>query len=264
MGFFRNSYYTNGPGISKEQAKKKSYFEILTRKFWNLVKLNMLYALCVAPVVLLSWLLSVGYGGVEGVLRMVSAALEDGKTVAIPILPFLPWIFSGPLGAGMNYVIRNYCRQEHAFVASDFFENTKKNFKQGIAAGTLGTAIVYLFITTVFFYVRVVPPFAVLGVATILGLLLISTSFYIFPIMITFDMNFFDIIKNAFIFAMAKFPQNVLCALIVLCVHILALWFVPVIWVILMVFILVTWSTFTIDYYTWGVIEEYMLDDNEN
>ena len=260
MGLFGNSYYKAGPGISEEQAKKRSYFEILGRKFWSLVKLNMLYVLLLTPIVGASWFLCVGYGGFTGILQDVSEALASGKYVLLPILPFLPCIFIGPATAGFSYVLRNYCRQEHAFIASDFFEHTKKNFKQSILASTLGTLFVYLFFMALLFYVRVLPPFMVIAIAVLVALIFVHISYYVFPIMITFDMKFYDIIKNSLIFAVAKFPQNILITIVVFGVNSLLLWHLPVVWVILAVIILPAWSGFTMNYYTWGVIEEYMIE----
>ena len=46
MGIFGGGYAKPGKGISKEEAAKRNYFDILGRKFFKLVQLNLLYSLC--------------------------------------------------------------------------------------------------------------------------------------------------------------------------------------------------------------------------
>lgn len=53
MGLF-NSYTKPGPGIPKDAPPKKGlrlFFDVLTREFFELVKLNLLYLLFCIPIV---------------------------------------------------------------------------------------------------------------------------------------------------------------------------------------------------------------------
>ncbi len=259
MGFFNQNYSAAGPGISKEQAEKRNYFDILKRKFWELIKLNLLFAACMLPIVAISFLLTLSYGGIKEILEAVALSIKNGRVMLIPVLPFLPWIFAGPLTAGLTYVLRCYSRQEHAFVVSDFFEYTKKNFKQGLLAGFIQTLIIYLFLTALLFYIRVIPLPIFAPIALFIMLLLVNMSYYIFPIMITFDMKIADIYKNSLIFSMAKFLRNIIITIVVYGINIYLAWNFSVIWAVLMAIILIAWSDFTITYYVWDVIEQYML-----
>ena len=261
MGLFGHNFYAEGPGVTKEQAKKRSYFDILMRKFWSFVKLNLLYAICILPLAVLSFFLLELYGGAKEVFEAIAVSIKEGKLILIPVLPFLPWIFTGPLTAGLTYVLRCYSRQEHAFIASDFFEYTRKNFKQGTIVGFIQTATVYLFLTALLFYIKFLPIVFVVPVALFILLLLLSMSYYIFPIMITFDMKIGDIYRNSLIFSMAKFLRNILITIVVYGVNIILAWYISVIWLVLVALILLALSGFTTTYYAWGVIEKYMIKE---
>lgn len=228
-----------------------------------MVKLNLLYLVFMLPVILISFLLCFIYDSPTEIFNNIMKALSQGKVVALPILPFLPWIFSGPITAGLTYVLRNYSNQKHAFIVSDFVEHTTKNFKQGMIVGIIGTAVVYMFLTALAFYIKMLPLPVVLSVGALFALVLLHTSYYVFPIMVTFDLKLTDIIKNSMIFSVAKSPLNLFITVVIFAVHIALLWYIPILWAVLMVLILPVWSGFTMNYFTWGVIEKYMITEEE-
>lgn len=54
MLWFRPGYLKEGPGIEKDAPPKTGlalFFEILVREFWQLLKLNLLFVICVLPLV---------------------------------------------------------------------------------------------------------------------------------------------------------------------------------------------------------------------
>ncbi|MBP3337611.1 MAG: DUF624 domain-containing protein [Clostridia bacterium] len=270
MGLFGNNYSRPGKGISKEEAAKRNYFDILGRKFWKIVQVNMLYVLVNILFfgAFVFMILPVIFTSDEAVLNEIMNSLiipvVTGKTL-IPIGYFIPFCFIGPATAGLTYVLRNYAKQEHAFMASDFFEHTKKNLKQGLLASTIMTAVTYLFITAVIFYLNHVAFKAlIVAVAVIVGAILICASFYVYPIMVTFDMKLRYIFKNSLIFALAKLPQNVFIMLVILAVHALLIWYLPLVWALLMCVFLIGWSSYTMNYYAWHVINKHMMSQIEN
>ncbi len=266
MGFFGNRYTRPGPGVSKEQAAKRNYFEMFGRKFWKLVQLNLLYFVCTLPFTLLTIFLWIGYTGLslESFTQFLDnfVALAQAGTPWVPILPFLPMMLTGPFTAGLTYVLRNYARQEHAFMASDFFEHTKKNWKQGLLASILGGVVLYAVIFSYFFYITRINPTILLAITVVVSLVLISMTYYVFPMMVTFNMKFRHILKNAWIFAIAKFPQNLFLTVVIFGVHILLIWCVSPLWILLMILILISWSGFTMNYYVWHVMNKYMIKES--
>ncbi len=263
MGIFGGGYAKPGKGISKEEAAKRNYFDILGRKFWKLLQLNLLYVLCNILFIGGSIFLAIGYDWME-----ILDALASGQVVLLPPLPFLPLMLMGPFTAGLTYVVRNYSRQEHAFLCSDFFEHSKKNWKQGLMMSIIQVAVFYLFVTAFFFYRNFFAAQGwnyglLLGVALVFAVMLLSMSFYVYPMMVTFDMKLRHIIKNSWIFAMSKLPQNLIILLIIGAVHGLLLWYLPNIWIILMILILISWTSYTMNYYVWHIMDKYMMSQLE-
>jgi len=261
MGFFMN-YSRPGRGVSKEDAAKRNYFDILGRHFFDLAKLNLLFVLCNALFIAAAIYFVLPY---FTHLDQVLDVLILNQNALLPILPFVPFMFMGPFIAGLTYVLRNWARQEHAFLVSDFFEHTKKNWKQGLLMSVISTIVCYLFLTAVIFYLKTVAfKGLVITLAIIIGIILLAMNIYTYPMIVTFDMKLRDILKNALIFSLSKLPQSVFFLVIIGAVHVLLLWYVPQAWAFLMAVILIAWSGFTMNYYAWHVIDKYMMPKDEN
>ena len=61
-GFFGMFDYSKpGKGVSKEDVQKSGielYFDILSRRLWKLIKLNLIYVLFSIPAIVIGWYLS--------------------------------------------------------------------------------------------------------------------------------------------------------------------------------------------------------------
>ena len=92
-GFFGLfNYEKEGPGISKNAPKKKTFivfFETFFRNFWKFIIINLVYCL-----------------------------------ISVPVLT------NGLASAGITNVTRNIARDKHSFGVSDFMDTIKKNWKQ--------------------------------------------------------------------------------------------------------------------------------------
>lgn len=257
-------YDKPGRGISKEEAKERNYFKILGRKLTLIIKANLLFCGVnfILILLLLTPLISLLINTVNGTSDqeiLYYANVLSGKQLMSPI-PFLVLAFFAPTFSGLTYLCRNFGRQEHVFLVSDFFEHTKKNWKQSIIAGLILSALLYLYLTAFFFYWNL-GSILLRAFILLLGVLLIYMSFYIFPQIVTFRLSLVKIFKNAMIFAMANFPRNTLVFVALAALHVLLMLGMPVIWLILMAFFLIVFSTYTISFVTWPTISEFLIDN---
>lgn len=259
----------NSRGITKEDAAKRDYFDILIRHFGHIVKVSLLYALANILFFGASFYLLASYFGGENFVPIVNAFLS-GQTFLIPIVPFLPLMLTGPFTAGFTYVIRNYTRQEHAFIVSDFFEHSKKNWKQALATSILIYLFSYLLLQALVFYNAFflstgIPTGILYTLFCVVALLFIIMAFYVYPIMITFKMHYKVVLKNAWTFTVLKLPQNFLIFLLLFAIHagLIYLTFIvlalPELWFALMAFFLTGFTAFTANYYIWHVLDKYIV-----
>ncbi len=264
MGIFSGNYEKPGRGISKEEAQKRSYFGILGRKYSKIIQSSLVYSLAnivifAAFVFLLIPLVVPVDEASRRDIAIYFILLINAKA-PVPISIFIPFMFIGPSVAGLTYVTRNFARQEPTFVWSDFRTNAKKNFRQAIITSIIMTLVSHSYITAVIYYFNAVANYlVVLLFAIIIGLLLMIVSFYVFPIMVTFDMKLVDIFRNSILMTFMNLPKNLLVAGVTVAINVMLILFAPPLWMFLSVVFLFGWTSYTTNYVAWEAIDKYMM-----
>ncbi|MCX7749678.1 MAG: DUF624 domain-containing protein [Clostridia bacterium] len=264
FGFF--DYTKHGPGVAKDGPKKARiivFFEIYFRKFWNLIKLNMLFLLFNLPSVFIAAFIAAFFipDSIDGTTSSYLLTLIAALLLCIPIITI------GPAQAGFTYVLRNYAREEHAFIWSDFKEHALKNLKESIIISLIDMGIVTMVAFDLYVYFHIAKGNAWITFAT--GFLLVSVVFYlmmhlyIYPMLVTFKLSVKQVYKNAFLFALIRFIPNLL--MLLLCVAIICLTFLLfTIGVFLAVFITFSTIGLIINFYAYPTLKKYMIDRIES
>ena len=169
-----------GPGVSKNEPKKKRFFlffEIYLRKFTKIVLLNLLYVAFCIPIITI-----------------------------------------GPATAGMTYCMRNFAREDHADI-SDFFDQFKKNFWSSILvwfSHVIGFGVI---IFSAIFYDALYKQGKILGlfglVTSIVALVtFLFMSYYSYVLIVTFKLTLKQYIKDCFAFAIVGLGRNIITTII--------------------------------------------------
>ena len=294
----------DGKGVYEEENRKPTllfFFKLLWRKLSQLVRLNVLLFAQVIPVLVFLYVYFLGvktptatelaYAPLYGISKISSSAslipaldmnaIQMGIPIFSPtiiaILIVLAVIFAltfGWINVGAAYVVRGLFRGDPVFVFSDFFYAIKKNFKQAFFFGLLDfTCIVVLVVDFLHFYSRTgsygndVMYFMILAVA----LIYLIMRFYVYHMMLTFDLSVRKILKNALIFTMLGIKRNLLAIfglLLFIAIHLLLIRaFLSMgitIPIILPFFYAMAIMKFITTYAAFPVIEKYMITPYEN
>lgn len=240
MGFFSNNYNKEGPGVEKNERKKKgffAFFEIYFRNFWGLFTTGFIYSL-----------ISVLGLGVLNAFAKV----------------------------GMTHVARSIGREKHSFLISDFIETIKKNWKQALALGFINVLLMaILSLDLWYFWGYITNPnlkesavFEILGMGISLALLIVITyiKYYIWTMTITFNLTIKQMIKNSFQFVFLNFGRNLFISIVMGVVYfgLYALaTFGPgpmVVALIILVCVVPGFKTLLIHFLTFPKIKKYMID----
>ncbi len=227
MGFFSNSYYKEGPGVDPNEPQKRSFFrffDIFNRKLGYFAKANLMYSLVCIPVFILVFLL------MSYIISSLIVLIFPELAESIIGLLFISAIFSafyisvmgaGPITAGFTVIMRNYAREEHAWLWSDFKDTFKKNFKQGIIVFAIDIVITFLVFFASYIYIQIGGVIAYLRfVLYALAVIYAIMHFYIYQLMITYELSVKDIMKNSLIFALIKLPLNIFILIIQFLIHV--------------------------------------------
>lgn len=130
----------------------------------------------------------------------------------------LPIVTAGASLTAMHYMCLKMVRNEECYITRGFFKSFKENFKQG----TLIWLLLLFVIAVLFgdFYIMKKGGFdfpRILQIAiTAVGVLVVFTATFVFPVLAKFDNTIWRTIKNAFIMSILQFPKTI--AMIVMAV----------------------------------------------
>ena len=174
LGF--GNYEKEGKGVGKNEREKKrffQFFDLFFRKLGRLVQLNLLYILFCIPVVTI-----------------------------------------GPATAAMTKILREYTLERPVFLYSDFWDAFKENFKQGFAVSVFQGIVIALIYSAVIYYVSMTVKsvwfLLLLGFIGLIGLILLFASYYVYVMMVSVQLNVFQLIRNSILLAFAGARTNIL------------------------------------------------------
>ena len=293
---FGFNYQKPGKGVNKRdpnQPKISIFFELLGRKLFNLLKVNLWYLLTAIPTFLVAMVIAgivtspiidSSMDGLKAALSLNGNHISEGEflrnifLVDMILRVFIALVFTvfighGPTTAGITYILRNYSREEHSWLFSDWWQHTKANAGQAILVWLIDVLVFLMVVVAVRFYVMSGGAMILLaGLLVVIYLIYLMMHFYIYQLMITFKNSLKNIFKNAFILTMEKSPRNLLMFFILFLVHIL-LPFMAVlngwgmkfwlVFVLLEVLILVSVSLFMVNFFVYTQLERYIKEDSE-
>ena len=243
MGLFGGNFSKEGPGISKNAPEKNRFFlffELLGRKFTKLIPLNIIYFVTLLPLIL-GIILSVTFNPQilsDGNVYMENLSklpifIFTGDIIGL-ILIIVSIFITGPATCGFTYVLRNMQRQEHTWILSDFREQFAKNYKQGVIMSIIDVFAAIVLYVAYCFYAYSMPAMmsgsiaiAALGqyFIIVISVLFIVMHYYIYTMIVTYDMKLKDIFKNAVIFSLAKLPLNIFISIILIAAVLVSIWY---------------------------------------
>ena len=199
--------------------------------------------------------------------------LGTGRTVAIVALIALTVLTWGWQNVGSTYNLRSLIRGDSCFLFSDYFYAIRRNLKQGFFFGLMDVAVI-LVLAVDFFYFSSLSDIFVFGVMyfifLVLAFIYAVMRFYIYHMMITFDLSIRKLLKNALIFVALGIKRNLMALLGLATVFALniALIFLgfrigTTLPLILPIFYLPALSGFIAGYGSWPIIQRYMIDPYE-
>ena len=183
-------------------ANRRELFGAVLKVRWSgLVGVNLLYLVIWIPAIL--WT----------VLNLMAGVLSDGTGALMTtyMLGLFPCIaITGPFNAGVTYVLRNWARDEHSFVLSDFKDTVKENWRPALAVSVVsGLMPVTVFVAARFYgdMLQRSPVFiAPVALVLLAGIMWSLAEMLIYPMMVTYNLRLGEIVRNAMLMTIGKLP----------------------------------------------------------
>ena len=246
----------NGRGVDPGEdttPNLKYFFKLTFRKLSNLITLNLMMLAMVLPIIFAVYIF---FNGPQmptmsspAFSALMGAQLTGGPNTllvtklmtSLPQVNFitydsyaswLPYLLIAILAitwgwqnTAVTYILRGLVRGDGVFMFSDYFYAIKKNFKQGFLLGLMDAGVIIVLIIDFLYtwsarstYWSYLMFFAV----TALIIVYLFMRMYLYLMMITFNITFYKMLKNALIFTALGIKRNLMAGVgIVLC---LAFW----------------------------------------
>lgn len=236
MSFFgnlMNNYYYGKAGkgdyrISDMPQNRIQLFGAVWKVRWSSIfGVNLLY--------MLFWLPTFVWTIINISLLLTADASLLGENASGLMMTYLiglvPCIFiTGPFTAGATYVMRNWARDEHSFVWSDFWDAVKANWKQALPVSLIsGLMPLLMYVGWVFYgslsstsIIYIIPLCMMFLVFTLWKL----SEMVIYTMMVTYDLSLKNLLRNALLLTFAKLPLAIGIKLLT--------WVVPAIFLLIM------------------------------
>lgn len=260
------NYDRPGRGIDKNAPKKKGaalFFELVWRKLKLLALSSMLYFVVSLPIMALYFF--VFYRLFGGFFAGVEIARYISMIIILTLFTAVLWGM-GPVSCGYTYLMRSFAREEHVWIASDFFDSIKKNWKYGAAICVTDILMIIFGTVSMKIYSDLLAGgkvYAIFLVSAVFAAFLIYTfmHYYMYEFAVTFDMSVLDMFKNSAIMAIAAMPMNILLTLISGAgIYILMSLFALPAFVLIMIVFWISFMRFPIDFYTARRIKREFID----
>lgn len=267
MGLF-GSYENAGVGIAKDAPKKKPFFrywELVARKFWKLIEVNMLMMTCVLP--LIGAILSIYF------LINVNTVLSLVLTAACVLLFIM--IF-GPTIAGCTKIFRNYTLEKPLFIMDTFTKTFRTCFKQSCIMGIIDLIVAASVLSGFYVYPQIIGLINqgemqgsstmyyimfIAGLSVAIAVLLMS--FYAYLMIVSTDLSMKNIFKNSLALSCIALKKNLITLLIVVLVcgvFALLTYLFPFVMVFVLPFLPLSFVGFTIVFNCYPVIQKFVIN----
>lgn len=263
MGFFSHNYEREGPGVPEDGSRQNAFvrfFSIIGRKFWSMVTLNFMEFICSIPALAISAVFIAPL--LLGKSDDSDMSVVTGLFVAF-VLAALQLVTVGPLHAGFIYAMRNYAREENVFILSDFIKGIKQNLLPSTLVSLINAVCVFAVSIAYNFYncnseqigsSAVFFKFALLFALLILAMM----QLYMFPMMVTLNLNVKQLYGNAFRFAIGKFLPN-LAILAIIAAFYFVIFINAIAGLAFMLIIGYSLPCFLSTFYSYGFIDKYII-----
>ena len=252
FGRMMNNYYYGKSGkgdFRKEdmpETRWQLFWDTLRTRLSALCRLNLLYMLVFIPLMIVlatntfnilqgaNMILAAKEGTLEEYLQANAGegeaptlteeqrkALEEADLAAIlnsTIFRMLIWMIpciaiTGPFTAGFCYVTRNWARDEHAFIWSDFKDAVKENWKHSLLLSCITSVLPLLAYVGWRFYGDMARTNALMVVPQVLVLMIVIlwslAITYMHPLQVSYELKFRDLLRNGLLLAVARPPMSV-------------------------------------------------------
>lgn len=254
-----------GSGIAKDAPQKKPFFrfwELLGRKFWKLMEVNMMMCLSVIPLLLAG--------------ASIVYLAEDHTTLSLILAGVMLVVFAvifGPNLAAVTKIFRYFVLEKPCFLFDTYLKTFKSSFRQALPLGLIDLLVATSVASGFYVYPRFIEAsegtggqgfYYVMFVLTIsIAVVVLMMSFYGYLMIVSTELSFKNILKNSLALSFIALKKNIITLLLsalVMGIFVALTLYFPLVMVFVWLFVPTAYVGFMIVFNCYPVIQQYVIN----
>lgn len=268
-GLFRYNQQQQEKEPQQPAGKIMGLIMLLWRKAWDLTKVNLISFLFYIPFFALVWLVTFWFMPAEGaeifnyqIYTPADAALIDllRRLTLGSVLVTVPIVVFGPIAASATYVYKCLVKGQPVFIWNDMWNNVKKFFIKGMIITVIDTAILFLVGVALQFYPQVLDGLlqgVVVWVIIIFLALFFMMHFYIYQLLVEYNLGIFKLYRYSFVFSLLRLFPNLIILIVCFAITLAPFAIHLMVGNGILMFLSIAVCGTIINYFSWPAIEKH-------
>lgn len=267
-GLFQSNNQTQGQSKVKGD-KFMGLINLIIRRIWDITKVSLISFLFYIPFLLVVWLVTYWFMPAAGaeifnyrIYTPSDAALIDmiRRITLGLILITVPVTVFGPAAAGATYVYKCFVTGKAVFIWSDMWNHIKKFFGKAMIITVIDVFILFLCGIALQFYPQVLDGFFKMLVIYLIAIFLVLfmfMHFYIYQLLIDYNLSIVKLYRYSFVFSLIRFFPNLIILLVCMILTLAPFAIHILVGNGLLMFFTIGICGTIINYYSWPAIEKH-------
>lgn len=259
-------YDSAGPGIAKETTQKKPFFrfwELLGRKFFRLIEVNMLMCLSLIPLLLAG--------------ASIVYLAQDHTSLSLALAGVMLVVFAaifGPSLAAVTKILRYFVLEKPCFLFDTYVKTFRSSFKQALPLGLIDLIVGASAASGLYVYPRIIEELRIDGggqgfyyvmlVLTLsISIAVLMMSFYGYLMIVSTELSFKNMLKNSLALSIIALKKNLITLLlsaVIMGVFGLLTLYYPLVMIFVWLFVPTAFVGFLIVFNCYPVIQQYVIN----
>lgn len=255
-----------GSGIAKETTQKKPFFrfwELLGRKFFRLIEVNMLMCLSLIPLLLAG--------------ASIVYLAQDHTSLSLALAGVMLVVFAavfGPSLAAVTKILRYFVLEKPCFLFDTYVKTFRSSFKQALPLGLIDLLVGASAASGLYVYPRIIEELRIDGggqgfyyvmlVLTLsISIAVLMMSFYGYLMIVSTELSFKNMLKNSLALSIIALKKNLitlLLAAVIMGVFGLLTLYYPLVMIFVWLFVPTAFVGFLIVFNCYPVIQQYVIN----
>ncbi len=268
-GIFKYNQKQQDKEPEQVNGKFMGLIMLLWRKAWDLTKVNLISFLFYIPFFYLASMIVFAIFQIDrtSAISNIIYSIEDLQLADLilriilgTVLVTIPVVVFGPVAAGSTYLYKSIIKGQPIFIWNDMWAHIKKFFIKGVIITVIDVAVLFITSIALQVYPQILSGFfqsVVVWIITIFLVLFLMMHFYIYQLLIEYNLSIVKLYRYSFIFSLLRLFPNLLILIVCMAITLIPFALHILVGNGVLIFLSIAVCGIIINYFSWPAIEKH-------